>query len=483
MKSTMTLHPLIALMTSLAAPLVTSAATIWDGPPISVSNATQPDQITTNVWIVRGSTQGIYNSAEESGFTHYFSPAGTEWADGTTANYASLSYTNWNYWAKDIHGGPPNTIGVPAVMHLITNDIYLNITFTSWDASGNYSYQRSTPPAGTNIPPSVAITAPTNGASFSAPAIVPIVATASDPDDSVTNVAFFDGSTFLGQTNNTPYTFTATLASGSHALTAVATDSGGLSSTSAVVNVTVGVPNIPPSVTITNPPDPTTNGNTDIVTIQIAASDSDGTVTNVQLFNGARLLHSFSSAPYNFSGTAIAGSFALGTNTLTAVATDNLGASSTSAPVHVIIARYLPPISNGTVHVFLQLVATNLGAPLYGISPPGDTNRLFVLDQGGRVWVIQNGVLLPTPALNITNRVQPPLVASNPNDERGLLGLAFHPGYNNPASPGYRTLYTYNSEMIPNGTLPDYVCPNGATNNYRNVFNEWKISSHECQCD
>jgi hypothetical protein len=58
-----------------------------------------------------------------------------------------------------------------------------------------------------------------------------------------------------------------------------------------------------------------------------------------------------------------------------------------------------------------------------------------------------------------------------------LLGLAFHPGYTNPASPGFRTLYTYNSEMIPTNTVPSYPVPTTATNNYKNVVNEWKISS------
>jgi len=85
--------------------------------------------------------------------------------------------------------------------------------------------------------------------------------------------------------------------------------------------------------------------------------------------------------------------------------------------------------------------------------------------------------LLPEAALDLQSRVQPPLNATNANDERGLLGLAFHPGFTNPSSPGYQTLYTYNSEMIPPGTLPDYPCPNNATNNYMNVVNEWKISS------
>ncbi|MDB6017443.1 MAG: Glucose/sorbosone dehydrogenase-like protein [Pedosphaera sp.] len=328
-----------------------------------------------------------------------------------------------------------------------------------------------------NSAPTVAITSPTDGASFTAPATVPITASANDSDGSVTNVAFFDGGTLLGATNNTPYTFTASLATGGHALTAVATDNLGLSTTSAVVNVTVSVANNPLSVTITNPIDNAVFGNTDSINVQAAAGDSPGSVTNVQLFNGAVLLQSFSTPPYNFSGSSISGSFALGTNTLTAVATDNLGATATSAPVHVIIARYLPAITNGDITILLQPVATGLAAPDYGISPPGDTTRLFVVEQGGLLRVIQNGVLLPTPALDISSRVAPPLVPSNPNDERGFLGLAFHPGYTNPASPGYQTLYTYNSEQISGGTNATYLVPNGAANTYRNVVNEWKISS------
>lgn len=240
-------------------------------------------------------------------------------------------------------------------------------------------------------------------------------------------------------------------------------------------SVTVQSGNNPPSVTITNPADNAVFGNTDTVTVQTSASDADGTVTNVQLFNGAVLLRNFSTGPYNFSGTAISGNFALGTNTLTAVATDNLGATATSAPVHVIIARYLPPITNGNIRILLQPVATNLAAPDYAISPPGDVHRLFVVEQNGLLRIIQDGSLLPDPALNMTNRVQPPLVPTNPNDERGFLGLAFHPGFNNPASPGYQTLYTYNSEPL--GTGATYVAPNGAAQAYKNVVNEWKISS------
>jgi glucose/arabinose dehydrogenase len=347
-------------------------------------------------------------------------------------------------------------------------------TFTSpgtynYLCSVHYFYGTVTVQAG-NVAPSISITNPIDGASFVAPATVTIAASAEDSDGTVANVQFFDGVTSLGSAASSPYSVSASLAVGAHALTAVATDDGGLSTTSSVVNITVNVPIIPLGIVITNPPDNSTNGNTDTITIQSAVSGSGGSVTNVQYFDGTNSLGNRTTSPYNFSTT-----LPLGLHLLTALASDNLGATATSAPVHVAIARYTPPITNGNSAIFLVPIATNLAAPDYAISPPGDASRLFVLEQNGLIRVIQNGVLLSTPALDITNRVQPPLVASNPNDERGLLGLAFHPGYNNPASPGYRTLYTYNSEQT-NGTLV-YPCPANAVNNYRNVVNEWKITT------
>jgi glucose/arabinose dehydrogenase len=228
-------------------------------------------------------------------------------------------------------------------------------------------------------------------------------------------------------------------------------------------------------VIITNPPDGSVFGNTDGINIGASASGTGASVTNVQFFDGATLLRSVSASPFNIITGPF--TFALGTHTLTAVARDDLGATGTSGPVHLTIARYTPEVTNGSFSIFLIPVATNLSAPLYGVSPPGDTHRLFVLEQNGLMRIIQDGVLLPTPALDIQSLVQPPLNVTNANDERGLLGLAFHPGFNDPSSRGYRTLYTYNSEMIPSNTPPTYPLSGGATNNYKNAINEWKISN------
>jgi hypothetical protein len=471
-------------LATLSVPLSGQAVTVWNGPPITFTQAApypnppgDRDQLTAHVALTRatpsgGGTGGMFNAVVESAFTKGVSPVDTEWAVGALADYATLTYADWT----TAGGGNPvhNLPGKQLVVHLISDDIYLSLEFTSLPSGLGFSYVRSTPPAA-DVPPTVAITSPTNGASFTSPAIIPITANANDSDGSVTNVAFFDGGTFLGKTNNTPYIVTASLATGSHALTAVVTDNAGLSTTSTVVSVTVSVANVPPSVTITNPPDNSSFGNTDTINIQASASDPDGSVTNVQFFDGLVSLGNRTTSPYSVSIGAFG--FALGLHTVTAVASDNLGAMATSATVHVTIARYTPEVTNGAFSLFLLPVATNMAAPDYGISPPGDTHRQFVVEQNGLLRIIQDGTLLPNAALNITNRVQPPLVASNPTDERGFLGLAFHPGFNNPASPGYQTLYTYNSEMIPTNTLPTYPVPTTASNLYMNVINEWKISS------
>lgn len=137
----------------------------------------------------------------------------------------------------------------------------------------------------------------------------------------------------------------------------------------------------------------------------------------------------------------------------------------------------LPDIPHGDIAIRLNPIATGMAAPLYGINAPGDSSRLYVLEQSGLVRVIQNGSLLPGSALDIQSLVAPPFNPANANDERGLLGIAFHPDFGNPNSVGYRTLYTYNSELIPAGEGVTYPAPNNAVQNYKNVVNEWKMTA------
>jgi len=83
-------------------------------------------------------------------------------------------------------------------------------------------------------------------------------------------------------------------------------------------------------------------------------------------------------------------------------------------------------IPKGSVVVELESVATGLVSPVLLTHAGDGSGRLFVVDQAGQIRVVQNGVLLAAPFLDLTASL--PVLATG-FDERGLLGLAFHPDY------------------------------------------------------
>jgi uncharacterized protein (TIGR03118 family) len=93
--------------------------------------------------------------------------------------------------------------------------------------------------AAVNVPPTVSITSPANGATFTSPASVTIQAAASDADGIVVKVGFFNGSGSVGTDTASPYSAKVTLYPGTYVLTAAATDNAGATTTSPAVTVTV----------------------------------------------------------------------------------------------------------------------------------------------------------------------------------------------------------------------------------------------------
>tara|TARA_Y100000588_G_scaffold393231_2_gene508219 strand:+ start:12420 stop:13613 length:1194 start_codon:yes stop_codon:yes gene_type:complete len=75
-----------------------------------------------------------------------------------------------------------------------------------------------------------------------------------------------------------------------------------------------------------------------------------------------------------------------------------------------------------------QIVARGLDSPVYLTAPEGERDTLYVLEQGGRVKKIGSGKLIKKPFIDISDRVHNPVF---PGDERGLLGMAFHPNFYN----------------------------------------------------
>jgi len=101
-----------------------------------------------------------------------------------------------------------------------------------------------------------------------------------------------------------------------------------------------------------------------------------------------------------------------------------------------------PPLTTGS-SLTVREVAVGLSSPVYLTAPPGDA-RLFVVEQGGRVRIVENGQLLPTPFLDITAKVLS-------GGERGLLSVAFHPAY---ATNG--RFYVYYTDLNGDITVEQY---------------------------
>jgi chitodextrinase len=249
-----------------------------------------------------------------------------------------------------------------------------------------------------NKPPTVSITSPAGGAAYTAPATVNITATAADADGSVTKVEFYNGSTKLGEKTSSPYTYSWTgVANGTYNLTAKATDNSGAVTTSGTVTITVGggntgncggVPawtaagvytggtqvsyngklytakwwtqgeqpdthagegqvwqyvsdcggttnpgNNAPTVSISSPAGGASFTAPATVSITASAADADGSISKVEFYNGATKLGEATSSPYTYSWTSVAA----GAYSLTAKATDNGGASTTSGAVSITV--------------------------------------------------------------------------------------------------------------------------------------------------
>lgn len=186
-----------------------------------------------------------------------------------------------------------------------------------------------------NQAPTVTLAEPLEGASFTAPAAFTLNATATDSDGTIAKVEFFQGSTKLGEDTTTPYEFAVTgLAAGFYSYRARVTDNAGLSADSVERTVAVTAPNVPPVVILTSPMEGASFTAPATIVLTAEATDTNGTVTKVEFFNGPTKLGEDLVAPYEFSWSGVA----VGSYTLTAVVTDNAGASTTSLPRVVTVA-------------------------------------------------------------------------------------------------------------------------------------------------
>ncbi|MBW8863536.1 MAG: hypothetical protein JF609_01155, partial [Verrucomicrobia bacterium] len=100
MKAGIKIFPAVALLALLASSFSVrgQGAIVWSGPMINFASSstdwtqlTNQDHLTANVWLTRAATKGMFNAASEGFYASGSSPADTEWAIGSLANYASLT--------------------------------------------------------------------------------------------------------------------------------------------------------------------------------------------------------------------------------------------------------------------------------------------------------------------------------------------------------------------------------------------------------
>ena len=136
-------------------------------------------------------------------------------------------------------------------------------------------------------------------------------------------------------------------------------------------------------------------------------------------------------------------------------------------------ATVFAPIQPGGTKIKLEMLASGLTAPLKGTVAPGEPNRLYVVDQVGKLWAIDLSTGAKTLFLDVSARlVTLGFLGPNTFDERGFLGVAFHPDYRTNGK-----LYTYTSE--PNAGPPTFptTMPPGTTADHQNVIAEWRAVS------
>jgi plastocyanin len=274
-------------------------------------------------WLIPGPSSGIAAIANVTVNNTSFAPAITNispgdtvlwtWPSGSFNHNVHSTSTPQAWTASAIQSGPAT----------------FSVTFTN---SGTFPYNctvhgfsASVVVVTNNSPPAVTITNPVNGAVFIAPTTITIQASATDSNGSVTNVQFLVGTGIVSNVTTSPYLATTNLTiAGTYTLSAIAFDNLGAKSTNSISIIVSN--NTPPSVSITNPLNGAVFSAPANLTIRASATDSDGSVTNVQFLVGSGIASNTPTAPFLATTNLVSA----GSYTLTAIAVDNLGAKATN---------------------------------------------------------------------------------------------------------------------------------------------------------
>jgi hypothetical protein len=307
---------------SLTARLTYDSGSTLDSAPVSVSVGNPPPTIAL--------------TAPANGAT-YVAPASISCTAGVTANGHTITrvqfYNGTTLLGEDTAAPYAYTwSGVSAGSYSLT----ARLTYDSGTTLDSSAVSVTV----TNPLPLVALTAPTNGATYVAPASISCTAAVTTNGHAITRVQFYNGTTLLGQSTSAPFTYTwSGVSAGSYSLTARLTYDSGSTLDSGAVSVTVTNPL--PVVALTAP----ANGATYVAPASISCTASvttnGHTITRVQFYNGTTLLGQSTSAPFTYTWSGVSA----GSYSLTARLTYDSGSTLDSAPANVTVGSPAPTIA------------------------------------------------------------------------------------------------------------------------------------------
>jgi glucose/arabinose dehydrogenase len=130
------------------------------------------------------------------------------------------------------------------------------------------------------------------------------------------------------------------------------------------------------------------------------------------------------------------------------------------------------------------VVLQQLNSPTCIVAPPDGSGRLFVCDQAGQIRIIKGDMLFPVPFMDISSTAataahRKVIPVTTGYSERGLLSLAFHPGYADSQSPGYRKFYVNYNKTYLAGQDPGPHDGGSWTPNCVTVIAEFQVSASD----
>lgn len=257
-----------------------------------------------------------------------------------------------------------------------------------------------------NIPPSVSITSPNNGQSFTQGTPIVVSATASDSDGTIAQTELFFNNISQGIRTNAPYQWTINGASvGSQNIRVEARDNSNATSQTAINISVVAAANVPPTISLISP----TNGQifTEGTSINVTASanDSDGSIVSVEFFYNGNLQSTDNTAPYAWTTPNLTA----GTQTLQVVATDNNGATAQQTISITVNANnngnndpdYPDPVSDCNVDRLFTFGQSVVPTGTYQVSQDISTSGTVALNGSNQIVFQAGNSITLTPGFSV----------------------------------------------------------------------------------